>query len=50
MGVGETAAWKKMMSQVFKPLSAKGSYLGKILGKDKQKYFRLTYTVFCRIT
>ena len=30
----------QMTSQVFKPLSAKGTYLGEILSNGKQKYFR----------
>ena len=32
--------------RVFKPLSAEGTYIGEILGKGKQKYFRLRRSVF----
>ena len=31
--------------QVFKPLSGEGTYLGEILGKGKQKYLRLRYSI-----
>ena len=36
----------QITSRVFKPVSAEGTYLGEILGKGKQKYFRLSYSVF----